>query len=117
VVSSTDLFRNLLTTDHTFQTLYDVTRKNPHRSLYLAIVLQALLDITKPKEKKESSDIRLERDQAHAWVFASVGVTCENFEDTCALAGIEPGMIRTFAINVIKSGDVNEVRRKITSLL
>ena len=117
MVSSTDLFRNLLTTDHTFQTLYDVTRKNPHRSLYLAIVLQALLDITKPKEKKESSDIRLERDQAHAWVFASVGVTCENFEDTCALAGIEPGMIRTFAINVIKSGDVNEVRRKITSLL
>ena len=106
-----------MTTDHTFQTLYDVTRKNPHRSLYLAIILQALLDMTKPEEKKESSDIRLQRGQAHAWVFASVGVTCENFEDTCALAGIEPGMIRTFAINVTKSGDVNEVRRKITSLL
>ena len=106
-----------MTIELNFQTLYDVTRKDPHRSLYLAIILQALLDMTKPEEKKESSDIRLQRGQAHAWVFASVGVTCENFEDTCALAGIEPGMIRTFAINVTKSGDVNEVRRKITSLL
>ena len=51
-----------------FQTLYDVTRKNPHRSLYLAVILQAVLDMTKPEETKESSDIRLQRDQAHAWV-------------------------------------------------
>ena len=115
--SSTDLFRNLLTIKLDFQTLYDVTRKNPHRSLYLAVILQAVLDMTKPEETKESSDIRLQRDQANAWGFASVGVTCENFEDTCALAGIEPGVIRTFAINVTKSGDVNGVRRRITSLL
>ena len=106
-----------MTIELDFQTLYDVTRKDPYKSLYLAVILQALLDITKPEEEKESSAIRLQRGQAHAWVFASVGVTCENFEDTCALAGIEPGMIRTFAINVTKSGDVNEVRRRITSLL
>ena len=106
-----------MTIELNFQTIYDVTRKDPHRSLYLAIILQALLDMTKPEEEEESSAIRLQRGQAHAWVFASVGVTCENFEDTCAMAGIEPRMIRTFAINVTKSGDINEVRRRISSLL
>ena len=103
--------------DQELDTLYDSTEKDPYKSLYLAVILQAILDITKPEDTKESTHIKLQRDQAHAWVFASIGVTCDNFEDTCALAGIEPGMVRTFALNVINSGDINEVRRKINTLL
>jgi|TARA_R100001530_G_scaffold38472_1_gene29782 hypothetical protein len=103
--------------DQELDTLYDATEKDPYKSLYLAVILQAILDITKPENKRESTYIKLQRDQAHAWVFASIGVTCENFEDTCALAGVEPGVVRTFALNVINSGDINEVRRKINTLL
>lgn len=100
-----------------FESLYSLTRKDPIKSLYLAVILQAIIDLIKPEIIQESSNIKLQRDQAHAWVFSSVGVTCENFEDTCTLAGLEPGMVRTFTLNVIKSGDTDEVRRKINSIL
>jgi hypothetical protein len=117
VVSSIDLFKIHLKIDLELESLYDAAHKDPYKSLYLAVILQAILDITKPKYNTERSDLKLQRDQAHAWVFASIGVTCDNFEDTCALAGVEPRMVRTFALNVIKSGDVKDVRRKINSLL
>lgn len=117
MVNSTDLFKNQLNDSVDFESLYSVTRKDPIRSLYLAVILQAIIDLIKPESIQESSNIKLQRDQAHAWVFSSVGVTCENFEDTCTLAGLEPGMVRTFTLNVIKSGDTDEVRRKINSIL
>ena len=117
MVNSTDLFKNQLNDSVDFESLYSVTRKDPIRSLYLAVILQAIIDLIKPESIQEGSNIKLQRDQAHAWVFSSVGVTCENFEDTCTLAGLEPGMVRTFTLNVIKSGDTDEVRRKINSIL
>ena len=117
MVNSIDLFKNQLNDNVDFESLYSVTRKDPIRSLYLAVILQAIIDLIKPESIQESSNIKLQRDQAHAWVFSSVGVTCENFEDTCTLAGLEPGMVRTFTLNVIKSGDTDEVRRKINSIL
>ena len=97
--------------------LYEITDKNPHKSLYIAVILQALLDLSKPKFEKEKSDIQIQRDQAHSWIFASVGVTCENFEDTCAFAGIEPTLVREFTQKTIDIGDVENVRRNLTSLL
>ena len=117
MVNSTDLFKNQLNDSVDFESLYGLTRKDPIKSLYLAVILQAIIDLIKPESIQESSNIKLQRDQAHAWVFSSVGVTCENFEDTCTLAGLEPGMVRTFTLNVIKSGDTDEVRRKINSIL
>jgi len=117
VVNSIDLFKNQLNDNVDFESLYGLTRKDPIRSLYLAVILQAIIDLIKPESIQEGSNIKLQRDQAHAWVFSSIGVTCENFEDTCTLAGLEPGMVRTFTLNVIKSGDTDEVRRKINSIL
>jgi len=117
VVNFIDLFKNQLNDSVDFESLYGLTRKDPIKSLYLAVILQAIIDLIKPESIQESSNIKLQRDQAHAWVFSSVGVTCENFEDTCTLAGLEPGMVRTFTLNVIKSGDTDEVRRKINSIL
>ena len=112
-----DLFKIQLNDDVDFESLYDVTQKDPFRSLYMAVVFQAILDLIKPKDIQENSNIKLYRDQAHAWVFSSIGVTCENFEDICTMAGLEPVMVRTFTLNAIKSGDTDEVRRKINSVL
>lgn len=97
--------------------LFNIARKDPIRSLYLAVVFQAILDLIKPEDIHEKSNIKLHRDQAHAWVFTSVGVTCENFEDTCTLAGLEPVMVRSFTLNAINSGDTDEVRRRLNSFL
>ena len=117
MVSFPDLFKNQLNYDVDFESLYDTTQKDPIKSLYLAVIFQAITDLIKPEDVMERSSIKLQRDQAHAWVISSVGVTCENFEDTCILAGLEPGMVRTFTLNAIRSGDTYEVRRKINSVL
>ena len=74
--------------------LYEITDKNPHKSLYIAVILQALLDLSKPKFKKEKSDIQIQRDQAHSWVFASVGVTCKDFQEVCLYAGLKPESVK-----------------------
>ena len=87
------------------------------RTLYLAVILQALLDLSKPKIKNEDNSIQLYRDQAHAWVFKDVGVTCQDFEEVCYYAGLEPSVIRNFASNVINSEDTTNVRRKFQALL
>ena len=100
-----------------FDSLYDLTQKDPDRTLNLAIILQALLDMSKPKEPNETNETALQRDQASAWVLASVGVTCENFESTCHLAGVEPEIIRNFALKAATSENVNEIRRKLNSFL
>ena len=99
------------------ENLYDLTDKDSERSLYIAIIVQALLDLSKPERKKEDSSITLYRDQAHAWFFASAGVTCEDFETICTYAGLNPQKVRTFAYEVIQSGDMLNVRRKFQNLL
>ena len=100
-----------------FDNLYDLTQKDPDKTLNLAIILQALLDMSKPKENNETNETALQRDQASAWVFASVGVTCENFESTCQMAGLEPDTVRNFAVKAATSENVNETRRKLNSFL
>ena len=100
-----------------FGTLYDLTEKDSDKTLHLAIILQALLDLSKPKEPSESLETVLHRDQASAWVFCSIGVTCENFETTCELAGLEPKVVRSFALKTVTSENANEIRRKINSFL
>ena len=112
-----DLFKSQLNYDVDFESLYDTAQKDPIKSLHLAVIFQAILDLTKPEDIHESSSIRIQRDQAHGWVFSCVGVTCDNFEDTCLLAGLKPTMVRTFTFNAIKSGDTNDIRRKINNLL
>ena len=94
-----------------------MTNKDGEVSLYLAVVLQALLDVTKPKFKDESVEIKRHRDQAHAWIFSSVGVTCEEFKTICYYAGLEPEKVRSFAYEVTQSRDTEDVRRRFSSLI
>jgi hypothetical protein len=116
-VNSIDLFRIMLSDDPDIISLFDTVHKNPYKSLYFAVILQAILDTIKPQITEEDSLITIHRGQAHSWIFASVGVTCENFEDTCTFAGIEPHLVREFTQKTIDIGDVENVRRNLTSLL
>ncbi len=108
---------NAMMFETSVEPLYDLTSNNPPQSLYIAVVIQALLDATKPKLADEDNEIILNRDRACAWFFTSVGVTCEDFETICYYAGLEPKKVRTFAYNVINKGDTEDVRRKLSSLI
>lgn len=91
--------------------------KTPEKILYLAVILQALLDATKPTYDGEPDKAIIERDRAIAWFFASVGVTAEDFETVCDNAGVNPMYMRNFAFKVLKSGEVEYVRKRINAVL
>ena len=99
------------------KSLYEITDQNPHKSLYVAVILQALLDISKPKLEKEKSNIQVQRDQAHSWIFTSVGVTFKDFQEVCLYAGLKPESVRKVAYSLINSEDTKNVRNTIKSLL
>jgi len=89
----------------------------PERVLFLSVLLQALLDATKPETSVEPEEEKLARKSAQAWFFASIGVTAKDFEEVCDLAGIEPVRMRTFAFKVLKSKEIKYVRRRINTVL
>ena len=79
---------------------------SPERILFMTVILQALLDASKPSTTNESERAKLDRTHAQAWFFASVGVTAEDFATVCDMAGIDPGYTRSFAYKVIRSKEV-----------
>jgi len=103
--------------DNLFDPLYDQLNKDPYKVLYVSVILQAFLDLFKEKQRYEASSITLERDQAKAWFFASIGVTSEDFETICTHAGLEPHRVRSFALKVMETGDQENARRRINILL
>ena len=103
-------------TSVSLESLSDLTT-TPYQTLYLAVILQAVIDASKPEVKNEDSSITQQRDEAQAWFSASIGVTCDDFEIICTYAGVSPVTVRTFAFSVIESGDTEDVRRKFQSLL
>ena len=112
-----DLFRNMPILNEAIEELYEKSKKDPHRSLYLSVIFQALLDVTKPKIENEKNEMQLLRDQAHAWFFTSVGVTCENFEFICTYAGLPVDHVRRFVSHVINSDSLPHIRQQIIKLL
>ena len=91
--------------------------ESAERKLFLAVIFQALLDATKPKDKKESSISIMNRDRAVAWFFCSTGVTCDNFEFVCEQAGLSSSYTRHFAYKVIHSKEIKFVRQRIKKML
>tara|TARA_R110000744_G_scaffold64076_3_gene131907 strand:+ start:626 stop:979 length:354 start_codon:yes stop_codon:yes gene_type:complete len=88
---------------------------NKSHSLFMGVILRALLDATKPELIRESSRIKVDRQAAKAWFFASSGVTCDNFEMICDEAGVTPNVMRTITKEILNYEDVKEVRKKINS--
>ena len=89
----------------------------PEQTMYMCVILQALLDATKPTYKGEPEASILERDRAKAWLFASVGVTSEDFKIVCDYANINHNYMREFAFKVLKSGEIEYVRKRINAVL
>lgn len=96
---------------------YMQEQSSPERILFMTVILQALLDASKPSTKNESERAKLDRTHAQAWFFASVGVTSEDFTAVCDMAGIDAGYTRSFAYKVIRSKEVEYTRKKINSIL
>tara|TARA_B110000503_G_scaffold90186_1_gene136421 strand:+ start:248 stop:616 length:369 start_codon:yes stop_codon:yes gene_type:complete len=97
--------------------LLDKQLKSPERVLFLSVILQALLDATKPETSREPEEEKLARLSAKAWFFASVGVTSEDFVNICDLAGISPVDMRSFAFKVLRSKEVKYIRKRINRVL
>jgi hypothetical protein len=96
----------------------DISRGNSvDRTLYLAVILQALLDATKPAYTGEPEMSEHDRDRAKAWFFASVGVTAHDFQTVCENAGIDPSYLRGFAFKVLESKEIEYVRKRINAIL
>ena len=90
---------------------------SPERTLFLCVLLQALLDASKPAYDGEPTTARIERDRASAWFFASVGTTAEDFEEVCINAGVDAHYMRDFAYKVLQTGEVDYVRKRINAIL
>ena len=87
------------------------------RLLFLSVILQALLDATKPTASNETDISIVSRDQAKGWFFATAGVTCSNFEYVCENANLNPKYVRGFAYKVLQSKEIKYVRKRINKLL
>jgi hypothetical protein len=103
--------------DVSVSSLFDLNLQEPNRSLYIAVILRAILDASKPKDVNESSDITSYRDESHRWLFKDVGVTSKDFIEICELAGLPSEKVRSLAFNVINSGDVQNERDKLYQFL
>jgi len=90
---------------------------SPEQIMFLGVVLQAMLDATKPENNRESIESKTARDAAKAWFFASVGVTAEDFSTVCDIAGVDAEYVRSFAFKVLKSKEIKYVRRRINAVL
>ncbi len=91
--------------------------KDNSQLLFLSVILQALLDATKPELLSDNDEIILDRNRAKAWFSASVGVTCEDFNTVCECAGVDPEYTKTFAYKVLESKELPFVRKRINAIL
>lgn len=89
----------------------------PEKLLFLCVLLQAILDATKPQSDNEPEEEIVARRNAQAWFFASVGVTAEDFLTVCDLAGVDSKKMRGFAFKVLRAKEVNYVRKRINTVL
>lgn len=63
------------------------------RRLYASVIIQALIDAT---ATTPTSEARVNRDRARAWLTIESGTTAQDFEEVCLAAHIEPWRVRTF---------------------
>jgi len=92
-------------------------QNSSERLLFLSVLLQALLDATKPQASSEPEEAIDARRSAQSWFFASIGVTAEDFNTVCDMAGIDPSLMRGFAFKVLRSKEIKYVRKRINTVL
>tara|TARA_R100000664_G_scaffold6062_2_gene11003 strand:+ start:3413 stop:3757 length:345 start_codon:yes stop_codon:yes gene_type:complete len=92
-------------------------KADPEQILFLSVILQAMLDATKPKTPRESTEAIIARETAMSWFFCSVGVTADDFMTVCDIADVDPDYVRSFAYKVLQSKEIDFVRKRINTVL
>jgi hypothetical protein len=90
---------------------------SPERVLFLCVILQQLLDATKPRHPNDTTYTSVNREQAKAWLTSEVGVTAEDKETVCFLAGIEPEALTSYAKKIIDTKEIIFIRKRINAIL
>ena len=73
-----------------FQFRQTLKEGEPERNLYLAVILQALLDATNSTSVCSVSESSVIQSQASSWFFTSTSVSLSDFEYVCDMAGLIP---------------------------
>ena len=102
-------------TSITNESIFTDTKNNEYHSLFMGVILRALLDVTKPVTLHEHTHIKIDRNAARSWFFTCSGVTCENFEYICDVAGINPIAMRAIAYKILQREDIDDVRKQLNS--
>lgn len=85
------------------------------RTLFRAVIYQALLDASAPDViSKENSVIQQE---AVRWFTKTSGVTASWFVDVCDLASLNHGQVREFASRLIREPETVDFERKRLNVL
>ena len=102
-----------------FQFRQTIKEGESERNLYLAVILQALLDATHPHPTAtcSTSEANLVKNQAYSWFFTSVTTSTSDFEYVCDMAGLDPSYTRGFAHKILRSKEVTFIRKRINALL
>lgn len=92
-----------------------ISSTSAERTLFLAVILQALLDAT----QKDTQDLESHKYKRESilWFTTNSGKRKEDFEYICELADIEPNYMRRVAMEILTSKRTNFVRNHINALL
>jgi len=92
-----------------------VSSTSAERTLFLAVILQALLDAT----QKDTQDLESHKYKREAilWFTTKNGKRKDDFEYICQLADIEPNYMRRVAMEILTLKRTNFVRNHINALL
>jgi len=103
--------------DKFFQTVesYFISSTSTERTLFLAVILQALLDATQ-KDTNDLENAKYKRESI-LWFTARFGKKREDFDYVCDLADIEPNYMRKVAMDILTSKRTNFIRSHINAIL
>ena len=92
-----------------------ISSTSAERSLFLAVILQALLDAT----QKDTQDLESHKYKREAilWFTTKNGKRKDDFEYICELADVEPNYMRRVAMEILTLKRTNFVRNHINALL
>ena len=103
--------------DKFFQTVesYFISSTSTERTLFLAVILQALLDATQ-KDTNDLENAKYKRESI-LWFTTKFGKKREDFDYICELADIEPNYMRKVAMDILTSRRTNFIRSHINAIL
>ena len=103
--------------DNFFQTVesYFISSTTAERTLFLAVILQALLDATQ-KDSNDLESCKYKR-EAILWFTTKHGKKKDDFEYICELAEIDSNYMRKVALEILTSKRTTFIRSHINAIL